>query len=50
MIRSYRKLLALVAAKDAAGAEQHWRTHMDVAARTLLAEQLKSATVLDMFS
>jgi GntR family transcriptional regulator, transcriptional repressor for pyruvate dehydrogenase complex len=50
VIRSFRKLLALVAAKDAAGAEQHWRTHMDVAARTLLPEQLKSATVLDMFS
>ena len=50
VIRSYRKLLAFVAARDAAGAEQHWRRHMDVAARTLLPEQLKSATVLDMFS
>ena len=50
VVRSYRKLITLVEAGDAAGAEQHWRTHMDVAARSLLPEQLKSATVLDMFS
>jgi GntR family transcriptional regulator, transcriptional repressor for pyruvate dehydrogenase complex len=50
VVRSYRKLITLVQAGDAAGAEQHWRTHMDVAARSLLPEQLRSATVLDMFS
>ena len=50
VVRSYRKLITLVEAGDAAGAEEHWRTHMDVAARSLLPEQLKSATVLDMFS
>jgi len=50
VIRSYRKLIALVKAGDAAGAEAHWRTHMDVAARSLLPEELRSATVLDIFS
>jgi GntR family transcriptional regulator, transcriptional repressor for pyruvate dehydrogenase complex len=50
VVRSYRKLIALVEARDAAGAEAHWRTHMDVAARSLLPDELKSATVLDIFS
>jgi DNA-binding FadR family transcriptional regulator len=50
VVRSYRKLIALVEAQDPAGAEAHWRTHMDVAARSLLPDQLKSATVLDIFS
>jgi GntR family transcriptional regulator, transcriptional repressor for pyruvate dehydrogenase complex len=50
VVRSYRKLIGLVEARDAAGAEAHWRTHMDVAARSLLPDQLKSATVLDIFS
>jgi GntR family transcriptional regulator, transcriptional repressor for pyruvate dehydrogenase complex len=50
VVRSYRKLIALVEAQDVAGAEAHWRTHMDVAARSLLPDQLKSATVLDIFS
>ncbi len=50
VIRSYRRLVALVESGDAAGAEAHWRTHMDVAARSLLPDELKSATVLDIFS
>ena len=50
VVRSYRKLIGLVEARDAAGAEAHWRTHMDVAARSLLPDELKSATVLDIFS
>jgi DNA-binding FadR family transcriptional regulator len=50
VVRSYRKLIALVDAQDAAGAEAHWRTHMDVAARSLLPDELKAATVLDIFS
>jgi DNA-binding FadR family transcriptional regulator len=49
-IRSYRKLLALVQARDADGARRHWQAHMAVAGRALLPEQLRSATVLDMFS
>lgn len=50
VIRSYRRLVALIEAGDAAGAEAHWRTHMEVAARSLLPEQLKSATLLDIFT
>lgn len=50
VVRSYRKLVALVQARDADGARAHWQAHMAVVARSLLPEQLKSATVLDMFS
>jgi GntR family transcriptional regulator, transcriptional repressor for pyruvate dehydrogenase complex len=50
VVRSYRKLVALVEAGDAGAAEAHWRTHMEVAARSLLPDELKSATVLDIFS
>ncbi len=50
VVRSYRKLLALVQAGDADGARSHWQTHMAVVGRALLPDQLRSATVLDMFS
>lgn len=50
VVRSYRKLIELVAAGDSEGAESHWRTHMAVAARSLVPDELRSATVLDMFS
>jgi GntR family transcriptional regulator, transcriptional repressor for pyruvate dehydrogenase complex len=50
VVRSYRKLLALVRAGDADGARCHWQTHMAVVGRALLPDQLRSATVLDMFS
>ena len=50
LIRSYRKLIELVRARDADGARKHWHTHMAAVGRSLLPEQLRSATVLDMFS
>jgi GntR family transcriptional repressor for pyruvate dehydrogenase complex len=50
VIKSYRKLAALVQAGDADGARAHWQAHMAVVGRVLLPAQLKSATVLDMFS
>jgi DNA-binding FadR family transcriptional regulator len=50
VIRSYRKLVTIVAARDADAARAHWQTHMAIAARSLLPDQLRSATVLDMFS
>jgi GntR family transcriptional regulator, transcriptional repressor for pyruvate dehydrogenase complex len=50
VVRSYRRLLALVQAGDADGARSHWQTHMAVVGRALLPSQLRSATVLDMFS
>jgi GntR family transcriptional repressor for pyruvate dehydrogenase complex len=49
-IRSYEKLIDLVEAKDADGAEAHWRTHMEVAAKTLLGDDIKSKRVVDLFS
>jgi DNA-binding FadR family transcriptional regulator len=49
VVRSYRKLVALVEAKDADGAEKHWRTHMEVAARRLLNDDLGLKTVVDLF-
>jgi len=50
VIKSYRRMLGLLAAGDSAGAEQHWRAHMDVAGRSLLPQELRSASVLDLFS
>jgi DNA-binding FadR family transcriptional regulator len=50
LIRSYRKLLRFVQAGDEAGAQEHWQAHFEAAGRVLLADQLKSATVLDLFS
>jgi GntR family transcriptional regulator, transcriptional repressor for pyruvate dehydrogenase complex len=48
-VRSYRKLVALIEAKDADGAEKHWRTHMEVAARRLLNDDFGLKTVVDLF-
>jgi GntR family transcriptional regulator, transcriptional repressor for pyruvate dehydrogenase complex len=49
-IRSYTKLVDLVVAGDGAGAEQHWRAHMEVAAKSLLRDDLKTKPVVDLFS
>jgi len=49
-VRSYRKLIAFIEAKDAAGAAKHWKLHMDVAGQSLLREGMGSQTVLDLFS
>jgi DNA-binding FadR family transcriptional regulator len=50
MIRSYRKLVLLVEARDAEGAERHWCTHMKVAGRRLLRDDLGAKAVVDLFS
>jgi GntR family transcriptional repressor for pyruvate dehydrogenase complex len=49
-VRSCAKLVNLIEARDAAGAEKHWRIHMEVAARSLLRDDLSSTTVLDLFN
>jgi DNA-binding FadR family transcriptional regulator len=49
LIRSYRKLVALLDARDADGAEQHWRTQMEAAGRRLLSDDFGSKTVVDLF-
>jgi GntR family transcriptional regulator, transcriptional repressor for pyruvate dehydrogenase complex len=48
-IRSYTKLVDLIAASDAEGAEKHWRRHMEVAAATLMPGAEAQATV-DLFT
>ena len=49
-IRSYAKLVELVEARDAEGAEQHWRSHMEVAAKSLLRDDIKTKPVVDLFT
>lgn len=49
-IRAYQKLVALVEARDADGAERHWRNHMEVAAQYLLKDDLRDKPVVELFS
>ena len=49
-IKSYKKLVELLEAKDAEGAERHWRTHMEVAAKSLLGDDVKNKSVVDLFN
>ena len=49
VIRSYMKLISLVKAGNAAGAEKHWRSHMEGAAQYLLKDDLKTRPVVDLF-
>jgi GntR family transcriptional regulator, transcriptional repressor for pyruvate dehydrogenase complex len=49
-IRSYIKLIALLENRDDAGAERHWRSHMEAAARSLLRDDLQNRTVVDLFT
>ncbi|HVW41809.1 MAG TPA: FadR/GntR family transcriptional regulator [Amycolatopsis sp.] len=46
-VRSYARLIKLVDAGDAAGAEQHWRTHMRVSTKMLSGAQSKA--IVDLF-
>jgi GntR family transcriptional regulator, transcriptional repressor for pyruvate dehydrogenase complex len=48
LVRSYRKLVLLIDARDAEGAERHWRTHMDVVGRRLL-DDTGTEAVVDLF-
>lgn len=50
VVKSYRRLLTLITAQDSDGARRHWQVHMEVVGGSLLPDQLKSATVLDLFS
>jgi GntR family transcriptional repressor for pyruvate dehydrogenase complex len=49
-VRSYRKLIEFIDQRDAGGAEKHWATHMELAGRALLRDDLSSKTVLDLFT
>jgi DNA-binding FadR family transcriptional regulator len=45
-IRSQQRLLELLEAGDAAAAEEHWRSHMQVVGRVMLGQE--AATVVDL--
>jgi DNA-binding FadR family transcriptional regulator len=47
LLRSYRRLLTLLRSGDAAGAEAHWRKHLDTA-RELLLKGLEAVKVRDV--
>jgi GntR family transcriptional regulator, transcriptional repressor for pyruvate dehydrogenase complex len=47
LLRSYRRLLVLLRSGDAAGAEAHWRKHLDTA-RELLLKGLETVKVRDV--
>lgn len=49
-VRSYKKLLALIEAGDAEGAQRLWRSHMDSAAVYLLKDDLRDKPVVELFS
>jgi len=49
-IRSYEKLIKLVEAGDEEGAEQHWRSHMEIAAKHLFPQGQKNQPLVDLFS
>ena len=48
-IKAYKKLVALLDAQDADGAECHWRSHMKAAADYLLRGELHNKPVVDLF-
>jgi DNA-binding FadR family transcriptional regulator len=49
-VRSYERLVDLVEERDAAGAERHWRAHMEAAGTLLLREDLQHRSVVDLFA
>jgi GntR family transcriptional regulator, transcriptional repressor for pyruvate dehydrogenase complex len=48
LVRSYRKLILLIDARDIGGAERHWRTHLEAAGRKLLPDD-QAAKPVDLF-
>ncbi len=49
-VRSYEKLVGLLGKRDGAGAERHWRAHMEAAGRRLLRDDLQHRSVVDLFA
>jgi GntR family transcriptional regulator, transcriptional repressor for pyruvate dehydrogenase complex len=48
-VRSYAKLIDLIEAHDADGAEKHWRTHMQIAGKVMFGAEAETGAVLDLF-
>jgi len=49
-VRAYKKLLALIEARDADGARRLWRSHMQSAAAYLLKDDLRDKPVVELFA
>jgi GntR family transcriptional regulator, transcriptional repressor for pyruvate dehydrogenase complex len=49
LVRSYRKLVLLIDARDPDGAERHWRTHLELIGRRLLRDDTGAKAVVDLF-
>lgn len=49
-IRSYEKFIRLVREQDTVGAEKHWLSHLETAARYLLKDDLRPQPVVDLFA
>jgi GntR family transcriptional regulator, transcriptional repressor for pyruvate dehydrogenase complex len=49
LVRSYRKLVLLLDARDSGGAERHWRAHMEAAGRGLLGDDVGAKAIVDLF-
>jgi DNA-binding FadR family transcriptional regulator len=50
LIRSYEKLVRLVEERDADGAEEHWRRHLEQAAKYLFRNDTRSKPVVELFA
>jgi GntR family transcriptional regulator, transcriptional repressor for pyruvate dehydrogenase complex len=50
MMRSYAKLIELLEARDADGAERHWRAHLEAAAKSMSRMVPLDRQVVDLFS
>ncbi len=50
MVRSYEKFTRLVEDRDADGAEEHWRRHMEAAAKFLFRYDNRSKPVVELFA
>jgi GntR family transcriptional regulator, transcriptional repressor for pyruvate dehydrogenase complex len=50
MVRSYTKLIELLEARDADGAERHWRAHLEAAAKSMSRMVPLDRQVVDLFS
>ena len=49
-VRSYTKLIELLKAMDADGAERHWRAHLEAAAKSMSRMVPMDRQVVDLFS
>ncbi len=48
-VKAYRRLVLLLDARNADGAERHWRSHMAAAGHRLLRDDAGAAAVVDLF-